>query len=151
MLRPYLFCLFPPHHLIHNPGVTLDDLHHLGGDIFLHVVRHRDAVVAVSVHLHSGVHSLKEAVLIDACQDKAALVQGLRTLCTGADTEGRERVPHADEEAALLRQGAAVADRGEGVHLQVIIITETYYIFIKFIPLSNANTRLKFNSKSGNP
>ena len=86
----------------------------------------------------------------DACQDKAALVQSLGPLRGSADTH-RERVPHAGEETALLRQGAAVADRGEGVHLQVIIITETYYIFIKFIPLSNANTRLKFSSKSGKP
>ena len=88
---------------------------------------------------------------IDACQDETALVQGLGALGGGADAHRRERVPHAGEETALLRQGAAVADRGEGVHLQVIIITETYYIFIKFIPLSNANTRLKFSSKSGKP
>ena len=88
---------------------------------------------------------------IDACQDETALVQGLGPLRGSADAHRRERMPYAGEETALLRQSAAVADHSEGVHLQVIIITETYYIFIKFIPLSNANTRLKFNSKSGKP
>lgn len=88
---------------------------------------------------------------IDACQDETSLIQSFGPLRGGADTHRREGVPHAGEETALLGQSAAVTDHGEGVHLQVIIITETYYIFIKFIPLSNANTRLKFNSKSGNP
>ena len=116
---------FPPHHLIHNPGVALDNLHHFGGDVFLHVVRHGDAVVAVLVHLHSGIHGLEEAVRIDACQDKATLVQSFRSLRGGTDAHRRKRVPHAGEEAALLGQGAAVADHGEGVHLQAVVVMET--------------------------
>ena len=102
----------------------MDDLHYLGGDVFLNVVWHGDAVVAVLVHLHSGVHGLEEAALIDARQDKAALVQGLRSLGAGADADGRERMPHAGEKAALLRQGAAVTDHGEGVHLQAVVVVE---------------------------
>ena len=116
---------FPPHHLIHNPGVALDNLHHFGGDVFLHVVRHGDADVAVSVHLHGGIHGLEEAVRIDACQDKATLVQSFRSLRGGTDAHRRKRVPHAGEEAALLGQGAAVADHGEGVHLQAVVVMET--------------------------
>ena len=62
---------------------------------------------------------------IDACQDKAALVQSLRALRGGADAHRWERVPHAGEEAALLRQGTAVADHSEGVHLQAVVVVET--------------------------
>lgn len=116
--------VFPPHHLIHNPGVALDNLHHFGGDVFLHVVRNGDADIAVSVHLHGGVHGLEEAVRIDACQDETALVQGLGALRGGADAHRRERVPHAGEETALLGQSAAVADHSEGVHLQAVVVVE---------------------------
>ena len=61
---------------------------------------------------------------IDACQDKATLVQSLGPLRGSADTHRRERVPHAGEEAALLGQSAAVADHGEGVHLQAVVVVE---------------------------
>ena len=115
---------FPPHHLIHNVGVALDNLHHFGGDVFLHVIRHGDADVAVFVHLHGGVHSLEEAVRIDACQDETSLVQSLGALRGGANTHRREGVSHAGEETALLGQSAAVADHGEGVHLQAVVVVE---------------------------
>ena len=61
---------------------------------------------------------------IDACQDKAALVQSLGALRGGADTHRRERVPHAGEEAALLGQSAGIRDHGEGVHLQAVVVVE---------------------------
>ena len=67
---------------------------------------------------------------IDACQDKAALVQSLGALGGGADAHRRERVPHAGEETALLRQGAAVADRGEGVHLQAVVVVEAQRLML---------------------
>ena len=41
----------PPHHLVDDAGVALDDFHDFGGDVFFDVVRHGDAVVAVGVHL----------------------------------------------------------------------------------------------------
>ena len=62
---------------------------------------------------------------IDACQNKAALVQSLGALRGGADAHRRERVPHAGEETALLGQSAAVADHSEGVHLQAVVVVET--------------------------
>ena len=61
---------------------------------------------------------------INACQDKATFVQSLRALGGGADAHRWKRVPHAGEEAALLRQGTAVADHGEGVHLQAVVVVE---------------------------
>ena len=61
---------------------------------------------------------------IDACQNKAALVQSLGALRGGADTHRRERVSYAGEETALLGQSAAIADHSEGVHLQAVVVVE---------------------------
>ena len=133
--------VFPPHHLIHNPGVALDDLHHFGGDIFLHVVRHGDAVVAVLVHLHSGIHGLEEAVRVDACQNETTLIQGFGALRGGADAHRRERVPHAGEETALLGQSAGIRDHGEGVHLQAVVVVEAQRLMLDH-PLVQLETGL---------
>ena len=67
---------------------------------------------------------------IDACQDKAALVQSLGPLRGSADTHRWERVSHAGEKAALLRQGTAVADHSEGVHLQAVVVVETQRLML---------------------
>lgn len=40
----------PPHHLIHNPSVALDDFDDFGGDVFVDVVGDGEAVVAGGVH-----------------------------------------------------------------------------------------------------
>ena len=64
-------------------------------------------------------------MLVNACQDETSLVQSLRALGGGTDAHRRERVPHAGEETALLGQSAAVADHGEGVHLQAVVVVET--------------------------
>ncbi len=39
----------PPDHLIHNPRIALDDLHHFGAHVLVHIVGHGDAVVGVLV------------------------------------------------------------------------------------------------------
>ena len=62
---------------------------------------------------------------VDACQNETALIQGFRPLRGSADAHRRERMPYAGEETALLRQSAAVADHGEGVHLQAVVVVET--------------------------
>ncbi len=67
---------------------------------------------------------------IDACQDKAALVQSLGPLRGSADTHRRERVPHAGEEAALLGQSAGIRDHGEGVHLQAVVVVEAQRLML---------------------
>ena len=43
--------IFSPHHLIDHTGVTLDNLYHLVGHVLVHIVRHGDAQVTVSVPL----------------------------------------------------------------------------------------------------
>ena len=39
-------------------------------------------------------------------------------------------MPHAGKETALLGQGAAVADHGEGVHLQAVVVVETQRLML---------------------
>lgn len=63
-------------------------------------------------------------MLVNACQDKAALVQSLGALGGGADAHRWERVPHAGKETALLGQGAGIRDHSEGVHLQAVVVVE---------------------------
>ena len=116
--------LFPPHHLVHYPHVALDDLHHLGRDILVHIVGHGDAVVAVAAEADGGVDGLKEAVGVDAGDDEAALVDGFRTLRRRADAHGGEGMAHRGEETALLGKGAAVADYSEGIHLEAVVVVE---------------------------
>lgn len=117
--------LLPPDHLVDDAGVGLDDLDDLGGDVLVGVGRDGEAVVAAAVHLYGGVNGLQEAPLVDAGEYEAGLVKGLGALGAGADAHGRERVADTREEAALLRQGAAVADYGEGVHLEAIVVVES--------------------------
>ena len=117
--------LLPPDHPVDDAGVGLDDLDDLGGDVLVCVGRDGEAVVAAAVHLDGGVDGLQEAPLVNAGKDEAGLVKGLGALGAGADAHGRKRVADAREEAALLRQGAAVADHSEGVHLEAVVVVES--------------------------
>ena len=47
-----------PYHLIDYSHIALDDLHDLRRNIFLNIVRHRDAVVTVLVHGDGGIDCL---------------------------------------------------------------------------------------------
>ena len=56
-----VFCsglILTPYHLIHYSHIGLDDFHDLSRHILFHVVRNRNAVVAVSVHGHSCINRL---------------------------------------------------------------------------------------------
>ena len=92
----------PPHHLIDHAGVALDDLHDLGGNILLHIIRHGDAVVAVLVHLHRRVHCLQQALFVDACEDEASLIQRFRALGAGADAHCWKWMPDAGNHKNLM-------------------------------------------------
>lgn len=78
---------------------------------------------------------------INACQNETSLVQSLRALRGGADAHRREGVPHAGEKAALLGQSAAVADHGEGVHLQAVVVVEAQGLMLDH-PLVQLETGL---------
>ena len=131
--------LLPPDHLVDDAGVGLDDLDDLGGDVLVGVGRDGEAEVAVTVHPDGGVNGLQKAALVDAGEDEAGLVEGLGTLGAGADAHGRERVADAREEAALLRQSAAVADHGECVHLETVVVVEPERLVLD-------DTRVKFEA-----
>lgn len=90
--------LLPPNHLINNTSIALDQFHDLGADVFVGVGRHRDAVVSVLHHLDCYVHCLEQVVFVDAGEDEAAFVEGLRALGGCADADCREGVTYACEE-----------------------------------------------------
>ena len=49
----------PPHHLIDNARVRLDDLDDLRRDILIDIIRDGDAMVAGGIHCHSRVDGLQ--------------------------------------------------------------------------------------------
>lgn len=117
----------PPHHLVHDAGVALDDLDHLGGHGLVGVVGHgRLGQRPLGVELDGGVNGLEQAALADAGQREACLVQRLGALGGGADAHRRERAADAGEEAGLLGQGAGVGHHREGVHLQAVVVVEAH-------------------------
>ena len=67
-----------PHHLIDDACIALDDLHYFGGDVFVDVVGDGDAVVAGGVHGDGGVDGLEQTVRIDAGDEEAGFIKGLR-------------------------------------------------------------------------
>lgn len=69
---------------------------------------------------------LQQALLGDAGQREAGLVQRLGALGGGADAHRRERAPDRGEEAGLLGQGAGVGHHREGVHLQAVVVVEAH-------------------------
>lgn len=103
----------------------MDDFHDLRGDILVGVVRDRDAVVLIADKLYRGVHTLEETFFVDSGKDEAGFVEGFGALGAGADADCRERMTYAGEEAGLFREGAAVGDYREGVHLKAVIVVET--------------------------
>ncbi len=87
-----------PHHLVHHTNVALDDAHKPRGDVFVKVVGHGDARVAVADQRYRHVDALEEAGGVDAAEDETALVQGLGALGRCSDADGGERMPDAREE-----------------------------------------------------
>ena len=117
----------PPHHLVHDAGVALDDLDHLGGHGLVGIVGNgRLGERPLRVELDGGVDRLQQATRGNAGEREACLVQRLGTLGGGADAHRRERTANVREEAGLLRQGAGVGYHGEGVHLQTVVVMEAH-------------------------
>ena len=93
-----MWLFFPPYHLVHYTNVALDDLHHLGGDIFIRVVWNRSAVVAILDKFYCRVDGLEKSLGVDAGENKACLVERFGTFGRGADADCRERMSYAGEE-----------------------------------------------------
>ena len=119
--------LLPPHHLVHDAGVALDDLHDLGGHGLVGVVGHGGlGQRPLGVELDGGVDGLEQATLADAGEREARLVKRLGALGGGADAHRGERAADAREEAGLLGQGAGVGHHGKRVHLQAVVVVEAH-------------------------
>lgn len=113
-----------PHHLVDNAHVALYDLHHLGADILVHIVGDGDAMLTVTAELDGGVNGLEQGLLVDTSNDEVAFVNGFGTLCRGTDADGGEGVADAGKERGFLGKGAAIADNGEGIHLEAVVVVE---------------------------
>ena len=94
---------FPPHHLIHNTRITLNDLNYPCADILLHIIRHRNPIIPIHIHRNRGIHRLQQTRFINTGKDKACLVQRFRTLGACPDTYRREGCP--TEVKKLLSSG----------------------------------------------
>lgn len=117
----------PPHHLVHDACVALDDFHDLGGHGLVGVVGHGGlGERPLGVELDGGVDRLEQAALADAGKREARLVQRLGALGRGTDAHRRERAADTGEEARLLGQGAGVGDNREGVRLQAVVVVEAH-------------------------
>ena len=113
-----------PHHFVHDADVALDDFDYLGRYILFDVVGNGDAVIAILVHGDGGVDRLQQALFVDAGNEETGFVEGFRALGAGSDADGGEGMAYAGEETAFLGQRAAVADDGEGVHLETVVVME---------------------------
>ena len=57
----------------------MDNFYYLGRNILLNIIWYRNTKLAVLVKFNSSIYSLKEALLIDTCDDEIAFVDCLRT------------------------------------------------------------------------
>lgn len=80
-----------PYHTIHNARIRLNDLHDFRADVLVRIVRYRDAIIAVSVHLNRRIDRLQDLLCRDAREDEVALVERFRALCAGADADRGKR------------------------------------------------------------
>lgn len=133
--------ILPPHHLVHDAGVALDDLDHLGGHGLVGVVGNgRLGKRTLRVELDGGVDCLQQALLRDAGEREAGLVQRLGAFGGGTDAHRRERAADRREEAGLLGQGAGVRHHCEGVHLKAVVVVEAH-------GLVHANARVQLEAR----
>lgn len=102
----------------------MNDLYHLGADILVHIVGDGDAVQTVTAELDGGVNGLEQGLLVDTSNDEVTLVDGLGTLGRGTDADGGEGMADAGEEGGFFGKGSAIADDGEGVHLEAVVVVE---------------------------
>ena len=55
----------PPHHLVDDDDVGLDDLHDLGGDILIHIVGDGKTVVALFAEFYGGIDGLEKGLRVN--------------------------------------------------------------------------------------
>ena len=82
-------------------------------------------MLTVTAKLYSGVNGLEQGFLVDTSNDEVALVDGLGTLGRSTDADGGEGVADTGEERGFLGKGSAIADDGESVHLEAVVVVKT--------------------------
>ena len=133
--------LFSPHHLVDNSYVALNDLHYLSGDIFIHVVGYRCAVVAVLDKFYGRIDRLEQSLGVDAGENEACLVERLGALGRGANTDRREWMADTGEERTLLGKGALIGYDCKCIHLKAVVVVESQRLL-------NLNARIKLKPGS---
>ena len=111
--------LLPPHHLIHNPHITLNNLQDLRADIFIDIIRHRDAVLTILAKIYSSIYCLQELFSSMPAMMKSALSmasglsvlvrmqtagKGWPTLVKNDDSSGRVPESETTANAFICRQ-----------------------------------------------
>lgn len=81
-------------------------------------------MLAVTAELDGSINGLQQGFLVDTCNDEVTLVDGFGTLGRGTDANGGERMADAGEERGFFGKGSAIADDGEGVHLEAVVVVE---------------------------
>lgn len=81
-------------------------------------------MLAVTTELDGGVNGLEQGPLVDTSNDEVTLVDGFGTLGRGTDADGGEGVADAGEERGFFGKGAAIADDGESVHLEAVVVVK---------------------------
>lgn len=81
-------------------------------------------MISRGIHCHSRIDGLQQRAGVDAGDEEAPLIQGLRPLCRGANANRREGVSHRSKERRFLGKGAGIRHNRKSIHLQAIIIVE---------------------------
>lgn len=82
-------------------------------------------MLTVTAELDGSINGLQQGFFVDTCNDEVTLVDSFGTLGRGADADGGEWMADAGEERGFFGKGAAIADDGEGVHLEAVVVVET--------------------------
>lgn len=120
----------PPYHLVDYANIALDDLDHLGAHILVYIVGNWNPVLAVTAELHGCVYCLQQALLVNAGNDEVTFVNGLRTLRTCADADGREGMADTREETRFFRKRSRITYHCKGIHLKAVVVMEAE----RFVP-----------------
>ena len=133
----------PPHHLIHNPRIRLNNLHDLRRNILIDIIRHGDAMVAGGIHCHGRVDSLEQGTRVDAGDEEAAFVQGFGALGRGANAYRRERMSHRSKERRLLGESTRIRHNRKSIHLQAVVIMEPQRLMLNHATVQDKTGGLK--------
>ena len=81
-------------------------------------------MLTVTTKLYGCIYGLEERFLVNACNDEVTFVDSFGTLGRGTDADSGEGMADAGEERGFLGKGSAIADDGEGVHLEAVVVVK---------------------------